>query len=239
MMKNDLKRRNKKVSPRNLKKHSDIMSQYNSNLKIPGNRVTTETGYRVEGFKGKSFEVFYEVMLKGTATDFLYHEKKDRTLWFISGDGFVSVDDKENGQIVRRIVPGDCVGLPRGTKYQISTTSNSQLEFFAAQSVKYEAALQTAEQTGSYKKATEEDLREPSMSERLGESPAPSRRPRTSKAAQQQILKSRGKKSPQVEAKENFVVREDAGSSDPRQFAFQQGKNAQPTGGKFDDEGAG
>lgn len=238
-MKHDLKQRKKKVSPRDLKKHSDIVKKYTYDLKVPGTRNITETGYRVEGFKGKMFETFYEVMLKGTATDFLYHEKKDKSLWIISGDGFVSVEDEKNGQIVRRVVAGDCIALPRETKYKISTTSNTPLELFVSQSINYDATLQVIEKVGSHKQPSEDDLKEPTMSERLGEAPAPSRRPRNSKAAQQQVLKSRGKRSKQVEADDGFIVREDAEAVEHRQLGFQQGKNAQPTGGKFDDEGAG
>ncbi len=232
---NDLRRRRALISPRDLRKSSQSRRAA-STVKVAGEREPTETGYRAAGYTGKNFETFFEVMLSGTASAFLLHEKKDRSFWVISGQGFLTTEDSVNGQKTRRIFPGEHVSLDRGVTYRIATTATDQLEFFVSQSAKYEVSLQIIAPSDATRVATEAQLAEPSLDERLsqGTSAQPVSRRRGSKAAQQQKLRHR--RSPQVE--ETFKVVPDGRQVVPGSGGH-VGVNAQPGGGRFDDAGAG
>ncbi len=80
----DLKRKRRQPDPRKIKKHSDIMRRTASSLVVGGGRERTETGFRVPGFQGKTFETYFETMLAGTSTPDYKHEKKDRTIRVLS-----------------------------------------------------------------------------------------------------------------------------------------------------------
>lgn len=227
------------MSPRTLRKASRH-SAAPSLVKIAGEREPTETGYRVLGYAGKSFETFYEVMLSGTASAFLLHEKKDKSLWIISGQGFITTETKKEGQKTRRLIPGDAISLDRGTTYRIATTATGQLEFFVSQSAKYAATLTIVAPADATRTATASELEEPSLEERLGSgTPASSsRRNRRSKAALQQSLRpSTPGRSLQVEETFKVVPAGTSGSADGPITV--SGLNAQPSGGRFNDEGAG
>lgn len=238
-MQHDIARRKRpKISPRDLKKSSQVRREASgAPIKIAGSREATETGYRVPGYAGKNYETFYEVMLAGSASAFLLHEKKDRTAWIVGGQGFVTTKRGDEAQKTRRVITGDCLTFERGTTYRLSTTSTEQLEFFVTQSAKYESALQVVEPTDAPRQATEDEMAEPTLDERLGTVVAkPATRRRRSKAAQQQRAQHR--RSAQVE--ENFkVVPENQTSEDPTRAGVAAGINAQPTGGRFDEAGAG
>jgi len=64
----DLKRKRRQPDPRKIKKHSDIMRRTSASATVGGTREKTETGFVVSGFKGKTFETYYETMLAGTSS---------------------------------------------------------------------------------------------------------------------------------------------------------------------------
>lgn len=232
-MRDHLRRPRVTVNPRELKKSSDIRRAAASPVKIAGERTPTETGYVVLGHHGKNFETFYEVMLPGTGSAFYLHEKKDRAIWLIAGQGFVTTQKGDGPQTTRRIVAGDHIDLERGTTYRISTTATERLEFFVTQSSKYSSALQIVAPSDAVKAPTKSDLKEPTLDERLGTVAPTAPRRRRSKAAQQQTRSHR--KSPQVEETYSIVSE----PPDPRRVGTLAGVNTQPTGGRFDDAGAG
>jgi mannose-6-phosphate isomerase-like protein (cupin superfamily) len=238
-MQHDLKRRRVKVNPRDLPKSSRIRAvAATSPIKVAGQREPTETGYRVPGYEGKTFETFFEVMLAGTASAFFLHEKKDRAVWLMAGQGFLTTETKEHGQKTRRLISGDSISLNRGTTYRFATTATEQLEFFVTQGVKYEATLQIIAPSDATRTASAEQLAEPTLDERVGTMTAQqSTRRRRSKAAQQQT-QTRRRTSPQVE--ETFkIVPESGQATDPRSTGSGAGVNVQPSGGRFSDIGAG
>ena len=102
------------MSPRDLPKASRRRAdRAASPLKVAGQRVPTETGYRVPCYQGKTFETYFEVMLPGSASAFLLHDKKDRSLQLLTGQGFITTETKEAGQKTRRLIPGDTITLER------------------------------------------------------------------------------------------------------------------------------
>lgn len=244
-MARDLQKRSRqKTLPRQIRKRSDRVNRDKQNLMVSGARQKTATGYIVPGFQGKSFETYYEVMLAGTATDVMRHQKKDKAFWVISGDGFLTMDTPSgSGQITRRLIPGDHINLPRGTTWRISTANQQSIEMFVSQQAKYSASLEVVEDSGAFKEATAADLREPSMAERLGEelTTRVPRRARNSKAAQQQAAMRSGRRSKQVVNADGSyqIVPEGPVEASKLGHAGSAGVNAQPTGGHFDEAGAG
>ncbi len=239
-MRHDLgQRRRVAVNPRDLKKASRTRAAQMSPVKVGGKREPTETGYRVPGYRGKNFETFFEVMLAGTASAFFLHEKKDRSIWLISGQGFITTETKAHGQKTRRLIPGDTIALDRGVTYRLATTATEQLEFFVTQSAKYGATLKIVAPSDAMRQASAAEMAEPSLDERLGTVVSKPSRRRGSKAAQQQALRHRSGKgmSPQVE--ETFKIIPDRDAPDPRATGGVAGLNAQPSGGRFNDVGAG
>jgi len=237
-MANDLRRMRDKVLPRDLKKSSTTRRAHAQNpIKVAGQRELTETGYTVEGYCGKAFETFFEVMLPGTASAFYLHDKKDKSIWIIGGQGFVTTDSPTTGQQTRRVISGDTVAFERGVTYRLATTANMQLEFFVTQAAKYGVALQVVVPSDATKAASAADLVEPTLRERLGQATTvPTERRGRSKAAQQQARKHR--RSAQVEDK--FSIVPAAIAPDPRGTGSSvAGMNAAPSLGKFDDAGAG
>jgi mannose-6-phosphate isomerase-like protein (cupin superfamily) len=235
---NELRRPRRVVQPRELKKSSQRRKAALSPVKVAGQREPTETGYIVPGYIGKTFETFFEVMLAGSASAFLLHEKKDRAIWVIAGTGFVTTQKKGEKQTTRRLITGDTVSFDRNTTYRIATTASEQLEFFVTQSAKYDATLQIVAPSDAPREATEAELIEPTLEERLGTigTAVPTRR-RGSKAAQQQARTHR--KSRQVEETFKIVPESGAPAADPRRAGTPTGVNVQPSGGRFDESGAG
>lgn len=236
----DLRRRQRpQISPRDLKKSSRVRREQSGGpLKLAGERVPTETGYRVLGYKGRNYEMYYEVMLAGSASAFMMHKKKDRTIWIVGGQGFVTTKHVDQAAITRRIVSGDALTFERGVAYRLSTTASEQLEFFVSQSAKYESALVEVQPTDAPRQATADEMAEPTLDERLGTVVSkPQTRRRRSKAAMQQSRTHR--RSPQVE--ETFKVVSDGGTAaEPTVAAVSApGVNPQPSRGHFDEEGAG
>lgn len=231
----DLRRPKPKVSPREFRKSSQIRRAAASPVKVAGQRVPTETGYRVPGYYGKSFETSFEVMLPGSASGFYLHEKKDKSIWIVGGQGFVTTGKVGEPPKTRRVIIGDTVSFDRGTTYRISTTASEQLEFFVTQAARYDVTLQTIMPSDATKVATDADLVEPTLDERLGTAGLKPRE-RKSKAAQQQARLHR--KSAQIE--ETFrVVPESTVMTEPARAGYSAGVNAKPSGGRFSDAGAG
>lgn len=230
MIPNNLKSRRRSPSARSVKKHSDYAADHTTTVVVGGARVKTKTGYRVPGFVGKSFETFYEVLLAGTSTPVMRHEKKDRTYRVLSGTGFVIVDGTE-----RRVFPGDEVACERGSEYRVAT-SNEKLELFVCQQAKYEVNLEVGEDVVAPAVVPASMLQTPSFNDRmLSMRPAEaSQPPRRGSKAKLQMRKARGDRtSPQV------VNNAASGAAAPEFAPTTQGVNVKPTGGRFDDAGAG
>ena len=161
----NLKRKRRQPEAKKIKKHSDYVNQYSPRVQVGGPREKTDTGYRIEGFSGKSFETYFENMLAGTSGSVLKHEKKDKTVRVLSGILFVS---KNDGKITSQIkaIPGDEIILERGTSYRLST-GNEPASFFVCQNAKYSATLEVVVDTTVIGTVSEELLKEPSPEERL------------------------------------------------------------------------
>lgn len=223
----DLKRKRRQPDPRKIKKHSDIMRRTSASATVGGTREKTETGFVVSGFKGKTFETYYETMLAGTSTPDCKHEKKDRTIRILSGALFVLTDEGD-GENQRTALAGDEIVLERGTIYRLAT-SKENVEFFVCQSAKYAATLEIISDSAFVTKEVPDYLLEdPSLAGRMYKSKGLGQtRRRGSKAKEQQLAMQ----------KKTVAITEEPIPG--RQGDVTAQVNPGPSHGKFDAEGAG
>lgn len=136
----ELQKRRRTPNPRNIKKHSDIVRRHVQNDVgvIHGEREKTSTGFIVKGFSGKNFETFIQVMMEGTSTPVLKHEKKDRTVRVLSGMLAVIADTPT------ALNRGQELALERGTEYRLAAPKGD-VEFLVCQSANYGATLEVVD----------------------------------------------------------------------------------------------
>jgi mannose-6-phosphate isomerase-like protein (cupin superfamily) len=226
----NMKRKRRQPDVRKIKKHSDIMRAQRGNVVVGGAREKTDTGYVVPGYKGKTFETYFESMLAGSSTATYKHEKKDKTIRIISGDLFVltKTDGVEKQQ---RAIAGDEVVLERGTEYRLAT-SKEDVEFFVVQSAKYNAAIEIVSESSLVARDVSPELLEtPTMQHRINRTRPQDvgTRRRGSKAKQQLMAQRGGRKVAQV-------------IDEPipgRVGAVEPGVSPRPSLGKFSEEDAG
>jgi mannose-6-phosphate isomerase-like protein (cupin superfamily) len=234
MISNNLRGRNRKKAPnlRTVKKHSDIVKNRSQKLMVGGQREKTDTGYKVPGYKGKSFETYYEYMMAGSSTPFLKHEKKDRTIRVLSGTAFV-VFYVEGGQSQKRLIPGDEISLERGNTYRIAT-SNEDVELLGCQQVNYENKLEIVEDVRVTVDTPAYMLEEPTREERVYNThPEESISKRRGSKAREQMQNQQNKKGEPVATGKNL------NALSPDVPNMEGGMNPQPSKGAFTEEGAG
>lgn len=221
----ELQRKRRQPNPRTIKKHSDIVrNRVQSDVGvIQGEREKTATGFIVKGFFGKNFETFIQVMMDGTSTPVLRHEKKDRTVRVLSGMLAV-VTDKH--QVLHR---GQELALERGTEYRL-LAPKGDVEFVVVQSPKYAAALEIVDDS----EANATDLSQEDLSGyRAAKKIEPSQR-KGSKAKEQLAAKV---------AERRTSGREMQLGKSPSQgtsaASASEGTSPQPSMGKFDESTAG
>jgi mannose-6-phosphate isomerase-like protein (cupin superfamily) len=147
------RRRAPQVSPRDIKKHSDIVREVGAKLIIEGTKIPTETGYIIPGHAGVRLETYFERFLPGASGPLVCHDKKDRVVRVLAGAGFLVCNDD-----TKRLQQGDEVILPANSTYRFSATSNTELDLHIAQESKYTFALRVVEEAGSKVEPTSEQL---------------------------------------------------------------------------------
>lgn len=223
----ELKRKRRQPDPRKIKKHSDIMRRTASSLIVGGGREKTETGFRVPGFQGKTFETYFETMLAGTSTPDFKHEKKDRTIRILSGSLFV-LKDEGNGETQRTAIAGDEIAFERGTTYRLAT-SKENVEFFVCQSAKYAATLEIISDSAFVTKEVPDSmLEDQSLVGRMYKSTGQGQTRRRGSKAKEQLMA--------MKRKTVAIIEEPIPG---RQGAPTAQVNPGPSHGKFDKEGAG
>lgn len=229
-------RQRRQINPQTIKKHSDLVSAASHNVFVRGDREKTPTGYRVTGFRGKSFETQYEVMLPGTSTDLVRHEKKDRTVRILSGDGFI-ITGQGNESKIKRLMPGDEICLERGTPYRITTAAKIPVEMVVCQQAKYELNLEVLEEVGAAKEVPAEMLEEPSVNVRLASAGRDfENRRRGSRAIEQSIEAANSRPTGQTISSQSQLT---GPVQLPESAGVAAGVNVRPSGGNFDPSGAG
>jgi mannose-6-phosphate isomerase-like protein (cupin superfamily) len=131
--------RNIPRSPRRGIKHSEIVKKRGIEIgteSVLTNKQRTPTGWKAEGFKSKSFEVYFELISAGNGTGTVVNETQDRFMRVLMGTVFVEVD----GQI-NKLVAGHSVKLPRKSKYSISTSVDLGAEILFCQNPNYSKKL--------------------------------------------------------------------------------------------------
>jgi mannose-6-phosphate isomerase-like protein (cupin superfamily) len=210
------------LDPKTLKKRSQIEKRTTKEIFVKGVRERTTTGYKISGYTGKGFEIYYEAFLPGSASDTFVHPGKDRVVRGLSGQGFLSVT-KDGVSAQRAINPGDEVVLPAGSTYRISTTGTKEvLEVLIIQDSKYTARLQTVA-AGEAVTVSDEVLaqREPTMLQQVR---------RGSKAREQQLMTAKPKGAVPGSSLAEFAKAAAMAT---------EGVNVVPSGGNFSSEGAG
>lgn len=215
------------MDPKLLKKHSSVARKHANNIVITGAREKTETGFKVPGHSGKSFETFAETLLPGTASPLYCHPKKDRVVRVLAGGGYVILDDGSGDPVDKRIHPGDEVILKAGVSYRFATTSGESLEMHVSQGSKYAARLEILEEASSTAEVTPGLLNPAERA--VSAVPGVSLR-RGSKAKQQQLSNS-GNRA--VKPAGQVDIAAAAGTSATEVM------NVRPSMGRFSEEGAG
>lgn len=221
----ELQRKRRLPDPTKIKKHSDIVrTRVQSDVGvIHGEREKTSTGFIVKGFFGKNFETFIQVMMDGTSTPVLKHEKKDRTVRVLSGM-LVVMTDKHN-----MLMRGQELALERGTEYRL-IAAKGDVEFVVVQSANYAAALQVVD--ASEAKTTDIDTK--ALAGFKAAPPLEPTRRTGSKAKEQLQARAARRKTP---GKEMQLGKSPA--QGPSAATAATGMNPRPSMGNFDDSTAG
>lgn len=224
-VKHQKRRRRRVMDPKKLKKRSSFSGNNELSVSVDGAKEKTEYGYIIRGAACKSFETYYEVMIPGTTTDLVRHEKKNRVIRVMGGSGFVLLQKDDGTFESKRLSGGMELELPPGTTYRVATTANAYLEFYVTQEAKYEARLVTVA-----KETIDVVIPEELLTSSTSDDAIRPRRRTGSKAMQQQQTRSAevGKASPQVAAAPFGPTTKKQSTA-----AAVTGVNARPTGGNF------
>lgn len=219
------------TDPQKIKKHSQIVQQKAKGVVVVGERVKTETGFRIAGHISRGFETYYEVMLPGTASALVLHPKKDRVARIIAGTGFVILDDGTTPAVDRKIQAGDEVVLKAGISYRFATASQDSIEMQVTQDSKYESRLEIIQEASSIADITDGQLK---SAVRIENTESIVRR--GSKARQQQAAAA-GTHNPSQQV---VALADDSEPEAAAAVATQAPiMNARPSMGRFDESGAG
>lgn len=221
----ELQKKRRTPNPRTIKKHSDIVRRHvQSDVgAIYGEREKTPTGFIVKGFSGKNFETFIQVMMEGTSTPVLKHEKKDRTVRVISGMLAVITDAPT------ALNRGQEMALERGTNYRLAAPKGD-VEFLVCQSANYGATLEVVD--SSEESTTDIDLEQLS-GYRSAPEVTPTQR-RGSKAKEQLAALASERRTPGQTQQLGKAPK-----SGPAAASTVEGTSPRPSMGRFDDSTAG
>ncbi len=202
-----------------------------------GKKEPTPTGFIIQGHTSKGFETYFETLLPGTTTDLIKHPKKDRVVRIIAGNGFVSMDDGADVVISdKKIQPGDEIVFKAGVAHRLATTSDQSLEFYVIQDIKYGPRLEVLKKSNTIVEMTDGILHPNTRTEASAQKPR-----RGSKAKQQQTVQnSKRVLSGQIINAEGVAVNPEKARKQSDDVATAtEGFNVRPSGGRFDEAGAG
>lgn len=224
-------KRKQQVDPKKLRKHSAIVkheAEFDA-FTVPGERVRTDTGFKVEGTVCDDFETYYEYLAEGQLSARYLHATKTRSFRVLAGQGVLVVYKDDDSRALALVSGTEITAVP-GIAYEVRSSPNTTLELFVTQSAKYDDDLQVVKEYNLVPAVlTDEQLRPISREEALRNNlPITStRRPRSlQKAAQQQTAKA-------AEAGRLVSAPEPAGGAAGPVI------NVRPSMGNFDLEGAG
>lgn len=196
-------------------------------IKMSGTRVKTDTGFLIDGFKGTGFETRYELMVPSSSTPLLWHPSKDKSIRILAGTGTVTLEDPD-GVITEHVLkPNVELVFLRNIKYRI--TAVSTLEFYVSQQVKYDLNLKVLDPSLAVSREIPETLLNSYTEAVLPSGPRTSNEKTREQLANARIA-AKNKVSSQV-------VTPVPGPEYSITTTF--GKNPKPTGGNFDESGAG
>lgn len=132
-------KRQRRLDPHAGTKLSDIIARQGpqaATIDDLRNKVPTPRGWKVDQFKGKTFEMVFEFICANNSTGEVLHKSKDRSLRVLSGEIFVQI----NGNTAR-MRAGHAIALPSKTKYTLATSGTQDAEVIFCQGANYEKGL--------------------------------------------------------------------------------------------------
>lgn len=106
------------------------------------NREITDRGWKIVHFRGKSFEVIYELISAGSSTGRIKNDEADRSFRVLEGALFVLID----GQTPAEIRRNQSFSIPGGTEYELCTNATADAEVLFSQGSDYEEGVEVIEQ---------------------------------------------------------------------------------------------
>lgn len=100
------------------------------------NREVTGRGWKILYFQGEDYEMVYELIANGNSTGIVKNDKADRSVRVLEGQLYVLMD----GEIIT-VSRGQSFSFPRGTEYEISAPSTSDVEVLFCQSRDYDQGV--------------------------------------------------------------------------------------------------
>lgn len=146
----DRRRPVQQINPRAIRKRNTVSPTERRVAHIPGDRVHTTTGFRIEGYKG-AFETFVEALAPFAATDWLRQTDPTqvRVVRILEGEG-VYLEKDEDGEITEHtLVVGTELVIDTTLPFSILTVSGSQLDLMVMQTAGYEESLEVVEHVGA------------------------------------------------------------------------------------------
>lgn len=123
------------------KRHSDIIAgQGSSGLHYSDYSAKTPTkrGWKVSHFEGEAFEVVYELICSRNTTGVIVNHIHDRCIRVLSGTLYICIDSQK----VVRLDSGQACSLPKGTKYEMSSMGDHDVEVLFCQGNGYESTVE-------------------------------------------------------------------------------------------------
>lgn len=133
-------RRQRRLDPRAGTRFSDVVSRYGpsaATIDDVRSKMNTSRGWKVDIFKGESFEMVYELICARNSTGMVKSEDQDRAIRVLSGLLYVTI-----GEELFELRAGSSYSFPAGTEYQLATSGDFDSEVIFCQGPDYEDNLE-------------------------------------------------------------------------------------------------
>jgi len=106
-------------------------------------RISTNRGWKIIHFQGDDFEMIYELIAAGSATGKIKHEESDRSFRILEGRLFVLL----GGQSPIELRRNQAFSIPKGTEYELSSSTTADVEILFCQGKNYEEGVEVIEES--------------------------------------------------------------------------------------------
>lgn len=219
------------IDPKTLKKGTAArMDSVAATTPALGRRLATNYGYIIEGAKTAAYETRFEYMEVGASTGVVSHPSKYITFRCFRG-GVTVLMMQDSSTYERVLLVGDEISIPPQSKYRLACGS-SYCELFVTQEANYDQDLELWDQS-QHRSVSVDPFLLKDVSE---DSRVPKNYTRhKSKAVEQATNLQRSRQGDGPVSLPGIPT----SSVPPERSSPSVGINAAPSGGKFDDSGAG